>query len=99
MARGLINETWKSTSYSVSPLLRRGIDLYLTSKNLTMSKMMNALFYALIAGDIQIDEVPYGEIRMSAGNFTTLEDLININFRDKEGNLLNTTRNLNLGGR
>lgn len=88
----VIREKWPSNSFNVCPKYRRKFDAYLAEKAMTYTKLVNGILFACITGDISIDELPYGQVRMSGSIDMTDEDLMNITLRDKEGRILNPTK-------
>lgn len=89
---------WKSTSFLICPAIASKIAGWLAERNLTNSKVVNAIYIALLNGDITIDDVSVDNKRMVGYLGGSLDSMLNIRVRDKQGNLIIENNNLNEEG-
>lgn len=81
---------WYVTSYQLMPQIRFKVAGFVASKNLTYTKLFNALMIALLNGDIKINTST--RHRMVGDYINPIEEILSVKFTDREGKILNPNR-------
>jgi hypothetical protein len=83
---------WKRTAVDIPTKIKKELSVICAKNSLTLTKLVNSFAIALITGDLTIENNALDSIRIIPKVGDNIDDLVRVNYFDREGNHVNPTK-------